>query len=72
MDFVLGLPRTSSSYDAAWVIVDRLTKSSHILPIKISCPLYRLAQIYIQEIIRLHGVSTSIVSDKDSRFTSKF
>ena len=72
MDFVVGLPRTPSGYDAAWVIVDRLTKSTHILPIRISCPLYKLAEVYLQEIVRLHGIPTSIVSDRDPRFTSKF
>ena len=66
MDFVVGLPRTPIGYDAAWVIVDRLTKSTH------SFLLYKLAQVYIQEIIRLHGIPTSIVSNRDPRFTSKF
>ena len=61
MDFVVGLPRTPLGYDAAWIIVDKLTKSTHILPIRISCPLYKLAQVYIQEIIRLHGIPISIV-----------
>ena len=72
MDFAVELPRIPSGYNAAWIIVDKLTKSTHILPIRISCPLYKLAQVYIQEIVRLHKVPTSIVLDRDPRFTSKF
>ena len=72
MDFVTGLPRTQSGCDTIWVIVDRLTKSAHFLPTKIDYPLEKLAQLYIQEIVRLHGTPASIVSDRDPRFTSRF
>ncbi|KAL4190331.1 hypothetical protein AMTRI_Chr07g75200 [Amborella trichopoda] len=72
MDFVSGLPRTNSGHDSIWVIVDRLTKAAHFLPIRTTYTLDRLAQLYIKEIVRLHGVSVSIVSDRDTRFTSKF
>ena len=72
MDFVTGLPRTSRKHDAIWVIVDRLTKSAHFLPINVSDPMEKLAKLYIQEIVRLHGVPVSIVSDRDPRFTSRF
>ena len=72
MDFVVGLPRTQQGNDAVWVIVDRLTKSAHFLPIKIMYSLNKLAELYIREIIRLHGMPISIVSDCDPRFTSKF
>ena len=72
MDFVTGLPRTSAGHDAIWVIVDRLTKSAHFLPIQIGHSLEKLARLYIQEIIRLHGIPSSIVSDRDPRFTSRF
>ena len=72
MDFVQGLPRTSSGHDCIWVIVDRLTKSAHFLAIKSTYPLERLAREYIGEIVRLHGVPSSIVSDRDPRFTSRF
>ncbi|KAL5574707.1 hypothetical protein UlMin_016406 [Ulmus minor] len=70
MDFVVGLPKTSNGYDAIWVIVDRLTKSAHFLPIKITYSLEQLADLYAKEIVRLHGVPISIISDRDSRFTS--
>ena len=72
MDFVTGLPRTQRKNDAIWVIVDRLTKSAHFLPIRWGCTLDQLAKRYVDEIVRLHGVPLSIVSDRDPRFTSRF
>ncbi|KAL5836129.1 hypothetical protein ACOSQ4_015626 [Xanthoceras sorbifolium] len=72
MDFVTGLPLTRSKHDAVWVIVDRLTKSAHFLPVRTDYSLDRLAELYIREIVRLHGVPVSIISDRDPRFTSRF
>ena len=72
MDFVTRLPRTQRQHDAIWVIVDRLTKSVHFLPVSNDDPLDKLAQLYVEEIVRLHGVPISIVSDRDPRFTSIF
>ena len=72
MNFVMGLPRMTTGYDAIWVIVDRLTKFAHFLPIRANYPLERLAQLYIQEIIRLHGIPLTIISNRDPRFTSRF
>ena len=72
MDFVMGLPRTSKGNNAIWVIVDRLTKTAHFIPIKEDFSLDQLARIYVKEVVRLHGVPTSIVSDRDPRFTSNF
>ena len=72
MDFVVGLPRCWSGHDTIWVIVDKLTKSAHFLPIRNSDSLDKLAQLYVREIIRLHGTSVSLVSDRDPRFTSRF
>ena len=72
MDFVSGLPRSPKGHDAIWVIVDRMTKSAYFLPIQMNYSLDRLAQLYVDEIVRLHGVPTSIVLDRDSRFTSHF
>ncbi|XP_075088504.1 uncharacterized protein LOC142170482 [Nicotiana tabacum] len=72
MDFVSGLPRTQRNYDAIWVIVDRLTKSAHFLAIRMDYSLERLAELYINEIVKLHGIPVSIVSDRDPRFTSRF
>ncbi|KAL5835342.1 hypothetical protein ACOSQ4_014839 [Xanthoceras sorbifolium] len=72
MDFVTGLPLTRSKHDAIWVIVDRLTKSAHFLPVRTDYSLDRLAELYIKEIVRLHGVPASIISYRDPRFTSRF
>ena len=72
MDFISGLPRTSRKHDAIWVIIDRLTKSAHFLPINMTYSLDRLADLYINEIERLHGVPNEIISDRDSRFLSRF
>ena len=72
MDFVVRLPQTLRGLNAIWVIVDRLTKSAHFLPVKTTYSLDQSAQLYINEIVRLHGVPASIVSDRDPRFTSMF
>ncbi|GJY49100.1 putative reverse transcriptase domain-containing protein [Tanacetum coccineum] len=72
MDFVTKLPRTTKKHDAIWVIVDRLTKSAHFVPIREGMPVHKLAKIYVNEIIARHGVPVSIVSDRDGRFTSIF
>jgi len=72
MDFVVGLSRTVKGSDSIWVIVDRLSKSAHFLPIRINYPLQNLAEIYMKHIVKLHGVPSSIVSDRDPRFTSRF
>ncbi|GKC86338.1 putative reverse transcriptase domain-containing protein, partial [Tanacetum coccineum] len=72
MDFVSGLPRTPSGYDTIWVIVDRLTKSAHFLPIKKTDSMEKLTQQYLKEIVCGHGVPVSIISDRDSRFASGF
>jgi hypothetical protein len=71
MDFVSGLKRGRKGNDAIWVIVDRLTKSALFLPMKMTDPVDKLARLYVNEVIRLHGVPVSIVSDRDPRFTSR-
>jgi len=72
MDFIVGLPRTSRGVDNIWVIVDRLTKSAHFLHVLCSFSAKRLDRIYIREVVRLHGVPVSIISDRGSQFTSSF
>ncbi|KAG8485968.1 hypothetical protein CXB51_019316 [Gossypium anomalum] len=71
MDFVLGLPLTPGKKDAIWVIVDRLTKSAHFIPVRMDYSLNKLAELYVREIVRLHGIPLSIISDRDPRFTSQ-
>ena len=72
MDFIMGLPKTPRQHDAIWVVVDRLTKATHFLPIRQNNTLDKLAKLYIKETVRLHGIPMSIVSDRDPRFTSRF
>ena len=72
MDFVTGFPTTRNRIDAVWVIVDRLTMSAHFLAIKKTDGVDRIVSKYIDKIVRLHGVPSSIVSDRDSKFTSHF
>ena len=60
MDFVVGLPKTLGKFDSIWVIVDRLTKSAHFIPVKVTYNAEKLAKLYISEIVRLHGVPLSI------------
>ncbi|PWA76257.1 reverse transcriptase domain-containing protein [Artemisia annua] len=72
MDFTTKLPRTTSGCDAIWVIVDRLIKSAHFLAISENDGIDKLARLYVMEIVSRHGVPISIISDRDSRFTSAF
>jgi transposase InsO family protein len=72
MDFIVGLPRTQAGYDSIWVIVDRLTKVAHLIPVKITFSGAKLAELYMSRIVCLHGVPKKIMSDRGSQFTSKF
>ncbi|GKB59053.1 putative reverse transcriptase domain-containing protein [Tanacetum coccineum] len=72
MDFVTKLPKTSSGHDTIWVIVDRLTKSTHFISTKATDSMETLTRLYIKEIVSRHGVPISIISDRESHFTSRF
>ncbi|GJY81840.1 putative reverse transcriptase domain-containing protein [Tanacetum coccineum] len=72
MDFVIKLPRTQSGNDTIWVIVDRLTKSAHFLPMRETDPMDKLARLYLKEVVTIHGIPVSIICDRDPRFTSNF
>ena len=72
MEFVTYLPRMPRRYDAVWVIVDRLTKLAHFLAVRMTFTLEEFCRLYIREIVQLHGVPVSIVSDRDPRFTAHF
>ena len=65
MDFIIGLPVAREGCDSIWVMIDRLTKSAHFLPVKTRYSVEKLAKIYIKKIIRLHGIPQSIVSDRE-------
>ena len=71
MDFVVGLPSTRRKHDSVWV-VDRLTKTTLFLLVRTDYSLDKLVELYIKEIVRLHGILISIISDRDPRFTSRF
>ena len=72
MDFVTALPRSPRGNNAVWVIVDRLTKSAHFIPFRVGQSTEVLADKYMHEVVRLHGVPANIVSDRDTRFRSHF
>ena len=72
MDFIVGLPRTQAGYDSIWVIVDRLTKVAHFIPVKTTHSSARLEELYMSRIVCLHGVPKKIVSDRGTQFTSRF
>ena len=72
MDFVVGLPLIGRKHDSIWVMVDRLTKLVHFLPLRTDYSLDKLAEMYISEIVWLHEIPLSIISNRDPRFTSRF
>jgi hypothetical protein len=72
MDFIVGLPRTQAGYDSIWVIVDRLTKVAHFIPLKTIYYGAKLTELYMSRIMCLHEVPKKIVLDRGSQFTSKF
>ncbi|WVZ58464.1 hypothetical protein U9M48_008739 [Paspalum notatum var. saurae] len=72
MDFIVGLPRTQKGYNSIWVVVDRLTKVAHFIPVNTTYSGARLAELYISRIVCLHGVPKRIISDRGSQFTSRF
>ncbi|GJX45045.1 putative reverse transcriptase domain-containing protein [Tanacetum coccineum] len=71
MDFITKLPKTAAGFDSIWVIVDRLTKSAHFLPMKETDSTEKLTRLYMKEIVARHGIPVSIISDRDSHFTSR-
>nr|GFD14960.1 reverse transcriptase domain-containing protein [Tanacetum cinerariifolium] len=72
MDFVTKLPKTAAGQDTIWVIIHRLTKSDHFLPMREDDTLEKLTRQYLKEVVSRHGVPVSIISDRDGRFTSNF
>jgi hypothetical protein len=66
MDFIVGLPRTQAGYDSIWVIMDRLTKVAHFIPVKMTYSGASLAELYMSQIVCLHRVPKRIVSDRGS------
>ena len=72
MDFIVGLPNTSQKHDSIWVNVDGLTKTAHFIPVNTTYSAKRYAEIYLYQIIRLHGVPKMIISDHGAQFIARF
>jgi hypothetical protein len=72
MDFIVGLPQTSQKHDSIWVIIDRLTKVAHFLSVHTTYTAKKYAEIYLEQIIRLHGVPKTIISDRGAQFVARF
>jgi hypothetical protein len=70
--FIVGLPHTRTGYDSIWVVVDRLIKAAHFIPVKTTYNSAVLAELYMARIVCLHGVPKKIVSDRGTQFTSHF
>ena len=70
-DFVVGLPKTKKNNDVIWVVVDRLTKTTHFIPVRMNMSMQQLVKLYTDNMVKLHGTPISIVSDRDARFTSR-
>ena len=71
IDFVVGLPKSVRGNDSIWVIIDKFTKSTHFLAMRKKQLVESLTRVYVDSIVRLHGIPRSIISDRDSRFTSR-
>jgi hypothetical protein len=71
MDFITGLPRTNKQHDSIMVVVDKLTKAAHFIPLKTTHKTTNVADIYMRKVARFHGIPKTIVSDRDPKFTSK-
>jgi hypothetical protein len=72
MDFIVGLPLTARKYNLIWVIVDRVTKSSHFIPMNTNYNIHKYAKIYIARVLCLHGVLKMTISDQGSQFVAHF
>jgi hypothetical protein len=72
MDFIVGLPNTSQRHDSIWVIVDRLTKTAHFFPVHTTYNAKKYDEIYLDQIVRLHGVPKMIISDRGAQFIARF
>ena len=72
MDFIVGLPNTYQKHDLIWVIIDKLTKTAHFLPVHTTYSTKKYAEIYLDQIIHLHGVPKTIISDRGAQFVVRF
>ena len=72
MDFITALPKVAGNFDSIFVVVDWLTKVAHLIPTQNTALASNIAQLFVKEIVRLHGILARIISDRDAKFTFKF
>ena len=72
MDFIMGIPKVLGNFDSIFVVVNKLTKVAHLIPTQTTASASDIAQRFVKEIVRLHGIPACIISDRDAKFTSKF
>jgi hypothetical protein len=72
IDFIVGLPLTPRKHDSIWVIVDQLTKNAHFIPVHTTYSAERYAEIYVDLVVRLHGISKTIFSERGTQFVARF
>jgi hypothetical protein len=72
MDFIIGLPTSTKQNDDIMVVEDKLSKSTNFIPVKLTCKAIEIANVFMKEIFRLHGMPKEIMSDRDTKFTSNF
>jgi hypothetical protein len=72
MDFITGLPKSTKLNNATMVVVEKLSKEAHFIPVKSTCKAIYIVGIFMKEIFRLHGMPKEIISDRDTKFTSNF
>ena len=72
MDFITGIPKIAGNFDSIFVVVDKLTKVAHLIPTQTTTSASDIAQLFVKEVVRLHGILACIMSDRDAKFTSKF
>ena len=72
MDFIIVLPKSNKQNDSIFIVVDKLSKASHFIPVKLANKAIHIADIFLKEIFRLHGIPKAIISDRDTKFSGNF